>query len=57
LKERAHLEDLEVDRRIILKRTLKRYDWRVPFAFIWTRTCEYGEAASVALIKYREFSE
>jgi len=38
LKERYHLEDLGIDRRIILKWILNKLDWRVWSGLIWLRT-------------------
>ena len=37
LKERNHLEDIGVDGRITLKRTLNKQDARVWASFIWLR--------------------
>jgi hypothetical protein len=37
VKKRYHLEDLDVDGRIILKWILKKYDVRIRTGFIWLR--------------------
>ena len=42
LKERDHLEYLDVDGKTILKSILKKYDWSVWTGLIWLRTGTSG---------------
>jgi hypothetical protein len=42
LKGRDHLEDLDVDERIILGRILEKYCWNAWTGFIWLRIASSG---------------
>jgi len=38
LREKAHLKDSDVDGRVILKRTFRKWDWGTWTGFMWLKT-------------------